>query len=99
MGKDSQDQLFTKARPGYWVQEQNTIHHEPAPPLICKKWLCIRFDLVYPSGRVNVRALYSKVLTPAVIQGLGMSESEIRSNRLKMFDRQQTVLLIRLLDL
>ncbi len=92
--------MFTQVHPGYWAQEQRITPHELAPPpLICKKWLCTRFDLVYPSGRVNVRALYSKVLTPTVIQALGMSETEIRSPRIKMFDRQQTVILIKLLDL
>lgn len=98
MGKDTQDQSFIRNQNAIWREEHTSTHHA-LPMLICKKWLCTHFDLVYPNGRVNTKALYSKVLTPAVIRGMGMSVAEMRSQSLKTFDRQQTVLLIKLLHL
>jgi hypothetical protein len=101
MGEGEQYQLLNELKDRVSPWATLTTDHEPriVPMLITKKWLCVHFDLVYPGGRVNIRALYSKVLTPAVIRSMGMSEAEIRSPCLKTFDRQQTVLLIKLLDL
>lgn len=98
MGKDIQDQRFESFNNPMWLEEHTTTYQAP-PLLIDKKWLCVHFDLIYPSGRVNTRALYSKVLTPAVIRGMGMTVEQMRSPCLKRFDRQQTVLLIKLLAL
>lgn len=100
MGKDAQDQLISALVDRQTDKIQFTTFHAPSVPmLISKKWLCVHFDLVYPGGRVNTRALYSKVLTPAVIRSMGMSVMEMRSAALKTFDRQQTIKLIKLLDL
>lgn len=100
MGKDAQTQLISALTDRQRDNNQFITFHAPTVPmLITKKWLCVHFDLVYPGGRVNSRALYSKVLTPAVIRSMGMSVEEMRSTALKTFDRQQTIQLIKLLDL
>lgn len=69
------------------------------PPLISKKWLCDRFRLRLPCGTINYKALYRKVLTPEVIAALGAAPEEIRSRNVKTFTRQQTIILIKVLDL
>lgn len=102
MGKDAQDQLLNILNPdklhGIWLNTSR-VPAGDVPMLISKKWLCHHFDLVYPNGRCNIRGLYTHVLTPRVIREMGMTELEMRSQGLKTFDRQQTVMLIRLLQL
>ncbi len=87
---------------GYWRQE-TTPHTDPAyeapPPLITKKWLACRFNLMHDSGNIDYKKMYRKVLTPEVIQAMGSTVAEIRSNRLRTFTRQQTNILIKLLEL
>lgn len=68
------------------------------PQLITKKWLCVRFGF-YRNGRCNYTSLYCKVLTPSVIEKLGMEQAEVRRKGLKGFDRERTILLIQILDL
>lgn len=68
------------------------------PQLITKKWLCIRFGF-FRNGRCNYTSLYCKVLTPSVIEKLGMQPDEVRRKGLKGFDRERTILLIQILDL
>ena len=72
---------------------------EPPPPLISKKWLCYRFDLVQPCGRPNYSQLYSKVLTGSVIAAMNATPDQIRRVSVRTFTREQTVVLIRLLGL
>lgn len=52
------------------------------PALISKKWLCVRFGI---HGRAD-GALYKKVLTPDVIQQLGVEPEQIRNQRIRVFD-------------
>lgn len=52
------------------------------PALISKKWLCVRFGI---HGRAH-GALYKKVLTPDVIQQLGVEPEQIRNQRIRVFD-------------
>lgn len=94
-------------RTEYQPTNPTTQHHAPidenaryqAPELITKKWLCIRFNLIYTNPvRCNYKGLYKFVLTGEVLQALGDPES-IRQQSFKMFTRQQTVILCRLLDL
>lgn len=68
------------------------------PQLITKKWLCVRFGF-YRNGRCNYNSLYCKVLTPSVIEKLGMEPGEVKRKGLKGFDRERTILLIQILDL
>ena len=72
---------------------------EPPPPLITKKWLACRFDLMQESGHIDYKQLYTKVLTPEVIREMGSTVEEIRCKNLRKFTRQQTITLIRVLEL
>lgn len=72
---------------------------DPAPALIDKKWLCHRLDLVHPSGRPKYLALYRYVLTPHVLQMLGLTEKEVRQRGFRIFSREQTVELVKILGL
>lgn len=85
--------------PDIWRQETQDNTFKTPPPLITKKWLCYRFDLVSGRDRLNYDGLYRKVLTPEVIEAMGATVAEIRSRRLKTFSRQQTMMLINLLGL
>lgn len=69
------------------------------PQLITKKYLCIRFGLMQPSGSISYKRLYDKVLTASVIAGLNCTEQEIRNCRVKTFTREQSMKLIELLGL
>lgn len=81
-------------------RSKNTFQTPDPPPLITKKWLCVRLDLVqFPGGRPKYKALYSKVLTPEVLSALRVTENEVRRVGFKTFSREQTVALIRILDL
>jgi hypothetical protein len=73
-------------------------HNITVPTLITKKWLCIWFGF-FRNGRCNYTSLYCKVLTPSVIEKLGMEQAEVRRKGLKGFDRERTILLIQILDL
>lgn len=78
--------------------EQFATKNITVPQLITKKWLCVRFGF-YRNGRCNYTSLYCKVLTPSVIEKLGMEQAEVRRKGLKGFDRERTILLIQILDL
>ena len=78
---------------------QTGSEHDPPPPLISKKWLCYRFGLVQPCGRPIYPALYTKVLTPAVIEAMGATVEQVRNRDVKTFTRQQTMVLINVLGL
>ena len=93
---------YQPVNPGFDLWRSETTTHtgqEPPPPLISKKWLCWRFELVQPSGRPNYGQLYRKVLTPRVIAAIGATPEEIRAVSVRTFTREQTIVLIRLLDL
>lgn len=70
-----------------------------APPLISKKWLACRFNLMSPAGSVDYKGLYRKVLTPDVIQEMGLTIEQVRRSDVRTFDRQQTIKLIEILSL
>ncbi len=72
---------------------------DPPPPLITKKWLACRFGLMHESGNIDYKKMYRKVLTPEVIRELGSTVEEIRCKNLRTFTRQQTNILIRILEL
>lgn len=57
-----------------------------APPLITKKWLCAYFGL----RSNNTSGIYRKILTDDVLQQLGLSISEVRNKKFKMFTAVQS---------
>ena len=50
-------------------------------------------------GNIDYKKMYRKVLTPEVIRELGSTVEEIRCKNLRTFSRQQTNILIRVLEL
>lgn len=87
--------------PELWTSEtqHSTVQEQAPPPLISKKWLCHRLKIIFPSGSPNYVQLYTKVLTPDVLERLGCSIEEIRRRDFKTFNRVQTCALIRILEL
>ena len=79
-------------RAGHSVTDQ-------VPPLISKKWLCVHFGLTCPGGKANTSGLYSKVLTPDVLESIGLTEKEVRRQEVRTFDRTTSRLLIQALGL
>lgn len=71
----------------------------PLPLLISKKWLCIHFGLIGPAGKANTEALYRKVLTPDVLQAVGLSEAVVRCRTVRTFDRTTSIRIIAALGL
>ena len=97
MANSSQDQRFTPdatTRPG---AAQSVTYQ--IPPLLSKKWLCIHFGLTCPGGKPNTIGLYSKVLTPDVLQLAGLTQQEVRRREVRTFDRTTSRLLIQALGL
>lgn len=99
MGESKQNQDINRSLGIFRTESSHNTYHEQVPPLISKKWLCIRFGLMCPSGAIYYRGLYEKVLTASVIAGMNCTEQEIRNARLRVFDREQTLKLIELLGL
>jgi hypothetical protein len=95
MAESIDRQPFNTA-PSLWhVETRLDTDQAPAPPpLITKKWLCVRFDLVQPSGRIYYERLYDYILTPEIIDCLGCTIDEIRNKSMKTFTRAQTLVLI-----
>lgn len=69
------------------------------PPLISKKYLCIRMELVMPGGQCNYQALYRQVLTDAVLAACGLTPQQVRQRNVKTFNREQSVKLKEVLAL
>lgn len=69
------------------------------PAIISKKWLCWRFELVHPGGKPNYPALYVWILTPDVLQALGLTTKQVRRPEFRTFNRQHSVQLVELLSL
>lgn len=98
--KDNQD-----IKPGestYYPKKAGGTSHAPEvpPAFITKKWLCWRLDLIHlPCGRPNYKALYQLALTPEVLSAIGTAEGAVRRRGFTTFNREQTVALIRILDL
>lgn len=83
----------------YSMVISTTTTTEAPPGLITKKWLCARFGLIRQDGSVYYHGLYSKVLTPEVIEQMGCTIEQIRDTRLRTFNRVQTLKLIEILGL
>lgn len=71
----------------------------PLPRLITKKSLCVYFGLVNARGRMNYHRLYLRVLTPEVIDALGMSAEQMRHPGMKEFDAVQSATLREILKI
>lgn len=54
---------------------------EDAPNLISKKWLCDHYNISHH----NPNGLYRNVLTPDVLEQLGLSTETVRTRSFKMF--------------
>jgi len=72
---------------------------DQVPPLISKKWLCVHFGLTCPGGKPNTTSLYSKVLTPDVLEAVGLTETQVRCRQVRTFDRTTSRRLIEALGL
>lgn len=95
-----QTPVFEPVEVAQMVSSQNNQNStDQPPPLIDKKWLCKRFNLILPSGYINYKRLYDMVLTAEVIAALGATTDEIRNISFKTFNRQQTLILIDVLGL
>lgn len=99
MGESKQNQDVSHPLGIFRTETTTTTYQEHIPPLISKKWLCIRFGLMLPGGTINYRGLYKKVLTASVIAGMNSTQEEIRNAKLRVFDREQTLKLIEILGL
>lgn len=101
MGSDTQPQALTNGsrdKTGLW--QSRTIHTPaPLPLLLSKKWLCHHFGLVGPAGKTNTEALYKKVLTPDILQAVGLTADAVRSRSVRTFDRPTSMRLIEALGL
>lgn len=89
MGQTAESEMIEamKANPTAFIQK--ITHHapEPAPLILSKKWLCVRYECVsLKSNRMNYKRLYRVVLTSSVISAIGMTEAEIRRRDMKEFD-------------
>lgn len=99
MGESKHNQDINKQLAFFRHETTTATYQEDIPPLITKKWLCIRFGLMRPGGTIYYRGLYEKVLTASVIAAMNSTEDEIRSARLRVFNREQTLKLIEILGL
>lgn len=88
MGQTSDNQLAEQFReyPPAWAAKLTNQPPADVPPIISKKWLCSHFECQYPSGRFNYGRMYRLVLTPDVIQLVGLEVSAVRSVHFREFD-------------
>jgi len=84
---------------GHWQHTTHTADTAPLPRLITKKSLCVYFGLVNARGRMNYHRLYLRVLTPEVIDALGMSAEQMRHPGMKEFDAVQSATLREILKI
>ena len=87
----------TKANAAFFAKKDT--NHAPAPPIISKKWLLVRYGYQQPSGRMNYRVLYSRILTARVLAALDLTEQEVRCRGFKDFDAERSALLKNILQL
>lgn len=90
---------YLKANPVGWGTKTTIQAPDPPPPIITKKWLCVRFQCQYPGGNFNYTRLYRLVLTPDVIRQIGMTPETIRGRTVREFDAVTSRKLKQVLDL
>lgn len=88
-----------KANPAGWGTKSTVHAPEPPPRIITKKWLCSHFQCQYPSGDFNYTRLYRLVLTPEVIDAIGMTPERIRGRTVREFDAVTSRKLMQVLSL
>ncbi len=100
MGQSIDNELIelVRANPMAFVQK-STIYAPEVPPIISKKWLLVRYGYQQPSGRMNYKVLYSRILTSRVLDALGLTEEEVRCRGFKDFDAERSALLKNILQL
>lgn len=100
MEENTITQVFRRGNAGEWVKMSETTPQAPEVPLLLtKKYLCDRFGFLMPSGTRNYPGLYRKVLTPSVLDKLGVDAEVVRQKSFKTFDREQSILLTKILNL
>lgn len=60
------------------------------PTIITKKWLAERYKCNDYTGRVNTIRLFRYVLTPAVLEAIGLTENECRKKSFRSFTAVQS---------
>ena len=88
MGQQSENELteYIRGNPVAWASKVTHLAPSDVPPIISKKWLCSHFECQYPSGRFNYGRMYRLVLTPDVIQRVGLEVAAVRSVHFREFD-------------